>query len=85
MIESFQKVARSAMTLNPEERLALTAALDLSLEDEVRSQALRSAVREGINSTGRGDSFALETPAEVEQFLADCLTEAREQSAKSAG
>ena len=69
------------MTLDPEERLALTAALDLSLDDEVRATALRSAVQEGLEAIEKGDTVMLETKEDLEKLLDDCLSEAKQQVA----
>jgi len=84
MTVAYQEVAKTAMSLNPEERLALTTALDLSLEDEVRSQALRAAVRHGIDAINNGEVVALESPADVEKLLTACLEEANQQVRSSA-
>ena len=81
MTQAFQEIAKSAMTLDPEERLALTAALDLSLDDEVRATALRSAVREGLEAIKRGDTVMLETKEDLDKLLDDCLSEAKRQVA----
>ena len=81
MTEAFQEIAKSAMTLDPEERLALTAALDLSLDDEVRATALRSAVQEGLEAIERGDTVMLETKEDLDKLLDDCLSEAKQQVA----
>ena len=72
------------MTLDPEERLALTAALDLSLDDEVRATALRSAVQEGLEAIEKGDTGMLETKEDLEKLLDDCLSEAKRQVANEA-
>jgi len=72
------------MTLDPEERLALTAALDLSLDDEVRATALRSAVQEGLEAIEKGDTVMLETKEDLEKLLDDCLSEAKRQVANEA-
>lgn len=72
------------MTLNPEERLALTTSLDLSLEDEVRSSALRGAVQEGIEAINRGEAVMLNSKAEMDDFLSNCLAEARRRVRESA-
>ncbi len=76
MTIAYQEIAITAMTLNPEERLALTTALDLSLDDEVRSQALRAAVRHGIDAIDDGEVVALNSLTEVEDLLTSCLKEA---------
>ena len=65
------------MTLDPEERLALTTALDLSLQDEVRSYALRNAVQQGINAINRGEAVVLDSETKIDEFLSHCLAEAR--------
>jgi len=78
--KTFQDIAKSAMTLAPEERLALTAALDLSLDDEVRRSALRAAVKEGLDAIESGDSVTLNSKEDIDRLLADCLTEARRQT-----
>ena len=84
MTQAFQEIAKSAMTLDPEERLALTAALDLSLDDEVRATALRSAVQEGLEAIEKGDTVMLETKEDLEKLLDDCLSEAKRQVANEA-
>ena len=84
MTQAFQEIAKSAMTLDPEERLALTAALDLSLDDKVRATALRSAVQEGLEAIEKGDTVMLETKEDLEKLLDDCLSEAKRQVANEA-
>ena len=70
------------MTLDPEERLALTTALDLSLEDKVRSQALCAAVQEGIEAINRGKAVVLDSETEIDDFLSNCLAQAHQRVRK---
>lgn len=79
MTQAFQEIAKSALTLEPEERLALTAALDLSLDDEVRIGALRTAVQEGLDAIAQGDVVTVNSGADLDKLLKDCLDEARQQ------
>lgn len=79
MTEGFKDIARSAMTLEPEERLALSNALDLSLDDNVRSQALRAAVDEGAQAIADGDVVSVESAADIQKLLDDCLADAKRQ------
>lgn len=79
MTQAFQEIAKSAMTLEPEERLALTAALDLSLDDQTRANALRAAVQEGLDAIEQGDAVTVNTKEDLGKLLDDCLTEAKRQ------
>jgi hypothetical protein len=79
MRQAFQKIAKSALTLEPEERLALTAALDLSLDDEVRAGALREAVQVGLAAIESGDSVSVDSKEDLETRLNECLAEAKKQ------
>ncbi len=79
MTQVFRQVADTALKLSPEERLALTAALDLSLDDETRAGALADAVKEGAEAISRGESVMLNSSDELKGFLDGCLREARQE------
>ena len=84
MTEGFRDIAKSAMTLEPEERLALATALDLSLDDNVRSNALRAAVQEGSQAIENGEFVLADSAADVDEILNNCLADAKRQVRDSA-
>ena len=70
MTQVFREVPDTALKLSPEERLAFTAALDLSLDDETRV---------GAKAIARGDCVTLDSTNDLKGFLDGCLADARKE------